>query len=195
MAGSTGSSDYCTFGSMLLLRLTADGTVDKTFGDRGRRLVRFPGSEDAAVNALATDHRGRLHLAGWAGHHFAVARVLPNGTLDRTFDGDGRVTRPAATAEDGETLGATGITVGADGGVTISGGLETETPSQFALLRFRRDGRADSSFAPDGIHVISFGSDTEGASDVTLDGDGRAIAVGWTLARGAKKDIAIARLR
>jgi uncharacterized delta-60 repeat protein len=194
VAASTGNTDYCTSGSMLLTRLRADGALDRTFGDRGRRLVRFPGSDSAGVNALATDHRGRLHIAGWASNRFAVARVLPDGTLDRTFGRDGRVTRRATTAEARETLGATGVTVGGDGGVTVSGALQTETRSRFALLRFRRDGRLDRSFAPDGIRVISFGSNIEGASDVTLDRQGRAIAVGWTVRR-ADLDIAIARVR
>ena len=196
VAGTTGNSSYCTFGSMLLTRLRADGSVDRTFGRRGRKVIRFPGGGDSVVKAFATDRRGRLYLAGSAKDRLAVVRVLPTGKLDRTFGGDGRVTRRTETpADEDGPQGATGIAVGHDGRVTVSGKLKTGTRSQFALVRFLRDGRADASLAPRGTLGISFGSETANALDVALDADGRSIAVGWTGLSEESSDIAIARVR
>ncbi|MDQ1516245.1 MAG: hypothetical protein QOE80_2075 [Actinomycetota bacterium] len=71
----------------LLVRYLADGSVDPSFGDGGE--VRTPMGSQAAVAALTMQTNGKIVAAGtvdFAGQYqFALARYLPDGTLDRTF--------------------------------------------------------------------------------------------------------------
>ena len=83
-----------------LARYNRDGTLDATFGDGGKVLTTFePNSIDAA-NAVVIQPDGRIVAAGRSGSgprsEFAVARYLPNGDLDPSFDRDGLVVTPVS---------------------------------------------------------------------------------------------------
>lgn len=84
------------FGGMLALGAAAaranDGQLDATFGNGGRQRVAFD------VNAAKTDHvrklalqpDGRIVLYGSVGpNSVGLARLLPNGAKDTSFDDDG----------------------------------------------------------------------------------------------------------
>ena len=83
-----------------LLRLTSAGRVDPSYGS-GRGLVQTGfGPSDAVLGGIELDAAGRLIAAGWVTkevadgpvYRYAVARYLPDGTLDEGFDVDGRRT-------------------------------------------------------------------------------------------------------
>jgi uncharacterized delta-60 repeat protein len=75
-----------------LARYLSNGTLDTTFSGDGTVLTDFgSGSEDQA-SALALQPKGKIVLAGVSNEDFALARYLPNGTLDTSFSGDGKVT-------------------------------------------------------------------------------------------------------
>jgi uncharacterized delta-60 repeat protein len=70
------------------------GDLDTTFSGDGKVTTDFGGFSDTA-HALAIQPDGKLVVAGIAGassFDFALARYLPNGSLDPTFSGDGKVT-------------------------------------------------------------------------------------------------------
>jgi len=190
VGGSTGSSDYCTYGSMLLTSLRPNGAPDTSFATKGRLRVRFPGARHSEATALQVDRRGRPVLVGTAGNRFAVARVLPDGRPDRSFSGDGRV-RSRGRGEDY----ATGVAIEANGRMTISGADGRGDNARFVVLRFQANGSPDRSFGAKGIRTISFGSDVERAGDVALDAQGRAVVVGFARSKQTDGDFAIARLR
>jgi uncharacterized delta-60 repeat protein len=82
----------------LVRRFNPDGSPDKSFDGNGAATARFPnlsGNVDAAGSALQPD--GAIVVAGNSDSAgVAVARFLPDGSLDPTFgaggaDGDGRV--------------------------------------------------------------------------------------------------------
>jgi uncharacterized delta-60 repeat protein len=191
VGGSTGSSDYCTSGSMLLTRLRQDGTPDTTFARGGRLRVKFA-APDAGVNTLELDARGRIVVAGYAGKRVAVVRVLETGRFDRAFSNDGKVTRRTRA---GAESYATGMAVAPDGRVTISASDRRGDTRRFVAVRFQTDGRPDASFGPNGIRFISFGSNFERADDVVLDAKGRTVTVGLTYSQTTEGDFAVARLR
>ncbi|MCX6879583.1 MAG: choice-of-anchor D domain-containing protein [Verrucomicrobia bacterium] len=77
-----------------LVRLHADGTLDTSFSQDGKVATDFGGTNDYA-RSVVVQTNGRILVAGqaWSGAtwDFALARYLPDGTLDPSFSGDGKV--------------------------------------------------------------------------------------------------------
>jgi uncharacterized delta-60 repeat protein len=84
---------------LLLLPLdvgaVGSGDLDTSFGGDGTVHTNFGSGADNYARALAIQSNGKIVVAGESTAsgllHFAVARYLPNGTLDATFSGDGKV--------------------------------------------------------------------------------------------------------
>jgi uncharacterized delta-60 repeat protein len=107
-ARNTTSPGGREFGRFGVARFLPDGSVDRDYGDDGHVVTSFrtrPGGNDqeSAANGLAVDVQGRIVAVGWTSPdscHFrwALARYRPDGGLDTTFSGDGRVlTRSPST--------------------------------------------------------------------------------------------------
>src|SRR5688572_23078256 len=125
--------------------LLAAADLDTTFSGDGVAITDHPGlQEQYSSAALAPD--GRLVLAGTAngattGQDFVVARLLPDGTLDSTFSGDGRVQTDTNT----EHNRPDGLLVQPDGKIVVVGASYTRSilgsaPSQILVIRYRVDG-------------------------------------------------------
>jgi Domain of unknown function (DUF5122) beta-propeller len=86
------------------IRLRRNGSLDRSFGRRGRRLVSF-GRRWARPVSFDLAPGGKILIGGNSGTDIfrwrpAVARLTRNGGLDRSFSGDGRVlTRIRPSAE------------------------------------------------------------------------------------------------
>jgi uncharacterized delta-60 repeat protein len=72
-----------------LARYEPDGSLDPSFGHRGRVITDFPHNGDGAAS-VAIDSRGGIVAVGGAGS-IALARYRPNGALDRSFGRGGKV--------------------------------------------------------------------------------------------------------
>ena len=81
----------------------------------------FGGSRRRA-NAVAVQTDGKIVAAGTAlrgtDYDFALARYNSDGSLDTSFDGDGKVTTAIGAGHDG----ATAVAVQADGKIVAAGG-------------------------------------------------------------------------
>src|SRR5439155_12107277 len=90
--------------------LLSAGDLDPTFGQGGKVLTAFEGSQQDEATAVARQADGKLVVAGTSradiNHppRLALARYNPDGSLDASFDGDGRVIIDLAG------LGATNLT-------------------------------------------------------------------------------------
>ncbi|MCU0780787.1 MAG: choice-of-anchor D domain-containing protein [Akkermansiaceae bacterium] len=77
-----------------LVRLKTDGTLDTGFSQDGKVPTDFGGTNDYA-RSVVVQTNGKILVAGqaWSGAtwDFALARYLPDGTLDPSFSGDGKV--------------------------------------------------------------------------------------------------------
>src|SRR5207302_6993348 len=78
-------------------RYTSAGDLDNTFGDlvsgsvrTGKTTTDFGTSSDWA-HGLALQADGKIVVAGESGGNFALARYATDGTLDNSFDGDGKL--------------------------------------------------------------------------------------------------------
>jgi uncharacterized delta-60 repeat protein len=120
-------------------------------------------------------------------YRFPIFRHRLDGTLDRSFDGDGVVFAHPPRVRHFVT---TQIVLQPDGKVLAVGGAETRGRRVTYVMRFRRDGQLDPRFGRGGIVRLTLGratqdsyADTRGALGV-LD-RGRIVVVGGIQARGS----------
>jgi uncharacterized delta-60 repeat protein len=182
-----------------IARYAVGGTLDPTFDADGRVRTDFgPNTLDSASSvAVQTDRK--ILVGGYVGgvnpgtsFDFAVARYNADGTLDPTFDGDGRV----VTDIDGGRDVLTAVTLQPDGKVVVAGWSRPRGPGphDFGVVRYNANGSLDSAFGGDGKVVTPFGADADdNATDVEVDAAGRIVVSGWTFTPGRDPDFAIAR--
>jgi uncharacterized delta-60 repeat protein len=176
-------------GFFAVARVNADGTTDTTFGGGdGIVTTDFGGNEDDVANAVAVDEvEGKIVVVGHRGNYsrwqfndqgqFAVARYNPDGSLDKTFDKDGK-----RTIDFDGWYGDEAFAVSINGDtITVAGTAGTGhfVPNHnFAIARLHwYDGSLASSFDGDGRLTTDMGSEDQ-VTAITKDPLGRIIAVG-----------------
>ena len=136
---------------MAVVRLTADGRLDTTFGTGGRVVLDAADGRDEA-NRVALDASGRIVVAGSIGRvglGWGLTRLSSSGEVDLAFTGgssllwqdlvggnSGNVAQGLALRDDGKV-----VLVGTD-----PGGFMSQS-TQFAAARFRT-GTGEPSLAP-----------------------------------------------
>ena len=138
--------DSPTGTDLLVMRFNADGSLDTTFGDVNTTnsteklgysyIAITAGSE--FINAGALDSSGRIYASGWSTGMWYVVRMLPDGTLDPSFSGDGIA---SVAYSDG---GGKSIVIQPDGKILVGGG------PHFTVTRFLSDGTIDTTFGSGG---------------------------------------------
>jgi uncharacterized delta-60 repeat protein len=174
----------------VVARFRPNGRIERTFGDRGIVTTDL-GSFDRAIS-VAIQPDGRIVVGGSAGSRFALARYLPDGTLDDSFSDDG------IAITDGELglVEVNEVAIQADGKIVAAGlgrGQTMET-GDFAIARFRPDGTLDDSFSGDGFLTMDFFGGDDTVDGLAVLPDGRIVAAGTVFHPGLYfDDIAIAR--
>jgi uncharacterized delta-60 repeat protein len=164
---------------LLVARFTASGSPDRSF-HRGRPVLGPLGSVGEAV---AVQRNGRIVVAGSltdrsgvASRGMLVMRFRANGSRDRSFGGDGRVT--ALRAARGQGLA---LAVSRTGRVLVAGSATmARTGDGFdrvALARFKASGRRDRSFGARGTKQLDLGR-LSFARAVAVQRDGRIVIAG-----------------
>jgi len=128
----------------VLLRVAANGTLDTNFGSGG--LVNLGREQGTAIHALAMRNDRRIIAAGWIDpnganrYDFFVARTLPSGALDGSFDGNG-VARYAIDIDGDSWDRAAAISLSAQRPVIAGTLWDSVGPSQYAsgVLRLQSD--------------------------------------------------------
>ncbi len=163
-----------------LVRLTASGLPDATFGTNGQAILSNFSGEDLGegVTVLAD---GRI-LIGGTGYHngqftFSVARLSADGQVDPTFGVDGRASVPGAGS-----IFAEGMAVQADGKILIAGTLN----SDYIVARLDANGAIDPSFGQSGIATIDLG-ETDTARSITVQADGKILIAGTSTNAGVNQ--------
>jgi uncharacterized delta-60 repeat protein len=161
------------FSRLGLARYNVNGTLDGTLSRDGRVTTDFTGGDDRG-NDVAVLPGGRIVAVGEAGgRQFGLVRYWGNGSLDRTFGGDGKVTTNFGRGSDR----AFGVTIQSDRKI-IAVGRVAGSGGRFGLARYNRDGTLDVTFGGDGKVGTNFTSRNDVASDVALQPDGRIVAAG-----------------
>lgn len=175
--------------------LAAPGDLDTTFGDDGTVFTRFFDSNGHAMfspgDDLAIQPDGKVVVAGGE----SLARHNPDGSLDPSFDGDGKV----VTDFHDRYEATTGVALQGDGKIVVIrqfAGRDSWGQLNFDIevLRYNTDGSPDTSFDGDGRLTTSVGPGNagDGASDVVVQPDGK-IVVGGGSNDGSGADFALVR--
>lgn len=165
-------------GSFAVTRFRADGSLDRSFGRRGRRFVSFGRDRWATPVTLAIAPGGGLVVAGNAGTGIdrwqpAVARLTRSGSLDRRFGARGRVrTRLRPFGGGARAMQADALVIAGNAYSDAS-----RYPADWALTRDTSAGRLDRGFAPDGVLRGDFSPSSDAITAIALAGD-RIIAAG-----------------
>jgi uncharacterized delta-60 repeat protein len=161
-----------------LARYNSNGSLDTSFDGDGKVTTDFGGNDNGQSITVQSD--GKILVAGYTStylngsYNFALARYNSDGSLDNSFDGDGKVTTDFFGGYDfGQS-----VTVQSDGRILVAG-FTTVGSYGFALVRYNGDGSLDTSFDGDGKVTTDFGGDDYGYS-VTVQSDGKILVAGFT---------------
>ena len=186
---------YQDFG---LARYNPDGSLDTNFAGDGTVWTDIAGDSDY-LNAMVIQPDGKIVVGGSTRDddeqrfRFALVRYNVDGSLDTSFDGDGKVVTTIVTGQNSDEI--TGLAIQGDGKIVAAGWTEPTDPSQgvyrFALARYASDGSLDTSFDGDGIAITGFGGE-DLALAVALQSDGK-IVVGGQHGQPTGYDFALAR--
>lgn len=167
---AAGSAGFNQFG---VVRYRPNGTLDPTFGGGdGKVITSFTGGfDDEIAEAVLIQPDGGIVVGGFAStgrYRMALVRYHANGSIDRSFGGDGKVT--TRVTDDGDAVMAMALQL--DGKIVAVGW-------GFAVLRYHPDGTLDRTFGGDGKVVTRFDSSgVDVASGVVIQPDGRIVVVG-----------------
>ncbi len=132
VAGTGGSGFFNE--SFALVRYNADGGLDTTFGGGDGIVTTAIGNDVDNANALAIQSDGKILVAGQTygfDYAFAVVRYNSDGSLDTTFDGDGK-----ATTIFGTNGIAKSIAIQSDGKLVVAGNASNGSNYDFAVVRY-----------------------------------------------------------
>ena len=183
-AGSSvvgGSSD------IVVVRYNANGTLDTSFDTDGKVVSDIGTLSDDAANSVVLQSDGKIVVAGYSdaggSSDFIMARYNTNGTLDTSFDTDGKVVSDIGTLSDDA---ANSVVLQSDGKIVVAGYSDVLYPNDFVLVRYNANGTLDTTFDTDGISTINIsGNSTDVAQTVVLQSDGKIVVAGKSNADGS----------
>jgi uncharacterized delta-60 repeat protein len=161
-----------------LARYNTDGSLDTDFGTGGKVTTAIGSSYDYAL-AIAIQVDGKIVAAGYSdigsnNADFALARYNTDGSLDTSFDTDGKVTTAIGSGHDE----AYAIAIQSDGKIVVAGDSSNGSDNDFALARYNTNGSLDTSFDTDGQVTTAIGSSTDIAKAIAIQSDGKIVAAG-----------------
>ncbi len=174
------NSDFAVY------RFNPNGSLDTTFDSDGTVITPISDLDYATSVSIQTD--GKIVVTGSSFYFdgsnsvFALARYLPNGALDTTFDTDGKLITSIDAGDDR----ASSVSVQSDGQIVVAGTSKNSPNGDFALARYNTNGSLDTTFGGgDGKTTVDFDNSNDEASGMAFDNAGRAVVVGTSANRFA----------
>ena len=168
---NTGSFDFA------ISRYNSNGSLDTSFSSDGRQTTDFAYDSAYRVSALAN---GKLLVSGVSvnlvtqSRYYVQSQYMSNGSLDTSFDGDGKSSR-VLKSTDGFGLGSA---------TQVDGKLvQLDASNGFGVVRYNLNGTIDAGFGNKGIVNTSFLTATGSAvvaRHLVIQGDGKIVVVGNT---------------
>ena len=167
---------------LVVLRYNVDGTLDNSFSTDGVDTQDVSTSADygygvAVYPNAGSAHDGKIVAVGYGygtTHDIIVLRYNPDGTLDTSFDDDGKVLLDVGTAlssTPGTQDFARSVALQSDGKIMVAG----KSGDEVAVVRFNTDGTLDSSFDTDGVVTTVVGTGRSWAYSVGVQSDGKIV--------------------
>ncbi|MEL6699804.1 MAG: T9SS type A sorting domain-containing protein [Bacteroidota bacterium] len=168
--------------NMVVARLLTDGTLDPTFSSNGVLTIDFGGVGTCWAYDIVSTIREKILIAGGVSmpssskhtSDFAVVRINNNGTLDTSFDFDGRKAIDFGLRDDF----ARKINIKNDGKILLTGRSYIDN-IDFGLAQLNPDGSLDHTFSFDGRANIGISTGDEEGYTTSLQPDGKLIIAGY----------------
>ena len=173
-----------------LARYTTSGALDATFDTDGRVTTNFgaPGftlTDDRAFD-VAVDPSNRIVVVGSTGNiflrEFAVARYNNNGSLDSSFDSDGRASTDFENSfDEARTVAVTATQIIVAGRARVTRSFEDDLA---IAVYSAANGSLDNGFSTDGLLFAdprpsdNIGNDDDIIRDVLVQPDGKIVVIG-----------------
>lgn len=148
VAGLSGVFGINTF--FAVARYQTNGALDTSFDLDGKLRTSF-GSTDAWATSVYIQNDSKIIVSGLSNNDFALARYNPDGTLDSSFDLDGKVT----TDFDNGIENGLCMAVQTDGKILIAGNTinSVASISKFAVARYNNSVLANETFSIDQFKI------------------------------------------
>jgi len=175
-----------------IARLLPIGTMDSNFDGDGIVIssIGSPGGDIPQSIKVQNDGKivvgGYTYQGGTTNQDLFVARFLPNGSPDSSFDGDGKVITTLTTVNDY----GFDLSFQKNGKIFIVG--SSGQSANCAVVRYHANGSLDTTFAGTGIKTLGLSSGSEQFYSTAITPDGRIVAAGL-LQVGSRQDFLIAR--
>ena len=169
------------------------GQLDTSFDGDGKVTTDVTARGDFATN-VAIQVDGKIVVVGAAqwgkDPKFVLLRYNPDGTLDTSFSGDGKVTTNFTRLEDA----AWAVVIQSDGRIFAAGDAGFGTGnSRFAVARYNADGTLDTTFGGDGKVTTQFTRHDDPVAAAALQPDGKIVVSGGANWGGGESNFALAR--
>ncbi len=175
-----GSSKINGTNDFILIRYNNDGSADSSFGENGIVITSF-GVYDDTANAIAIQDDGKIVVAGHAyngtNNDIAVARYNTDGSLDVTFDNDGKTTTSLGNGPES----AQALLLQHDGKIVVTGYAYNGFSYDFALVRYNIDGSLDTTFDTDGKVVTHLGIGNDRGLTIAQQSDDKIVIGGYSI--------------
>ena len=186
VAGTTYNSG--SLDDFLVVRYNSDGSLDTTFDNDGIAITSLDPGNDVA-NAVAIQSDGKIVAAGYSRTNFALVRYNADGSLDASFDGDGKVITPVGNTYNYNQI--RDLVIQPNGKIVVAGsGIIDNFEGE--VFRYNTDGSLDNSFGVGGEVISQIGNGPSEFFAVALQSDGKIIAGGYS-DNGANFDFTLVR--
>jgi uncharacterized delta-60 repeat protein len=191
---------YYDFYEFAVVRYTASGALDTTFGMGGIVVTNVGDDYYSFGQGVVVQSDGKIVVAGYTyngGYEFAVVRYTPSGALDAGF-GTGGIAL-TSLGNDADAYG-TCVALQSDGKIVVGGGVElyddsvalppnsniapaskpnSGTIEDFALVRYTTAGVPDTTFGTGGAVLTTVGNGDYGyGQSVKVQSDGKIVLAG-----------------
>jgi uncharacterized delta-60 repeat protein len=178
----------------VVARFLPSGALDTTFGTNGYVSKNLAvGTNGESARGIVVQSTGKIVVAATIEHaggdardrDIAVARFLPDGTLDTTFGAAGVAVLDLSTGVvDGSAFRADsqwGLALAAGDKLVVSGGMvgSGRTDTDFALVRLEADGAYDATFGTGGVFSLDINNAQASARQATVLADGSVVMAGY----------------
>lgn len=156
------------------------GSLDPSFNGVGYVTTAIGNSGDVAKKVLVqSDGKilvvGESHMGNYDG--FAIVKYNPDGSLDNTFNGNGKVTLHVGDNVYDDNV--TSAAIQSDGKIIVVGYSTLNGQMRITLVRFNSNGTIDATFDTDGIVKTSLGTYNSYANSIKILSDGKILVAGY----------------
>ncbi|NUQ63357.1 MAG: M28 family peptidase, partial [Pirellulales bacterium] len=175
------------------------GVLDPSFDGDGKAATAVVASSDAGAQSVAVQPDGKIVVAGYSyvsgsGNDFAVVRYNADGSLDTSFDGDGKVTTAVGSGTSDDFV--YGVAIQSDGKIVVAGYSWNTSVLKYdiALVRYNSNGTLDTSFSGDGKATTGSDASTIFGLSMAIQPDGKIVVAANSYPNGTTQyDFAVVR--